>query len=233
MKTLIIITLSFAMSIGAMAQTYITQIKTYGGTMKKLLLFSVIFLSFTHVGNAQYTTADISKIDKITWYGLDFSNVKLIGSIGFTNPESIQSHYFDTWNGLILSEPDKYNLTKYFHKDLVEHYLSVVTVRNTLPIPEELVIETEYSFGTEKVKQIIAEYDSGEREGIGLVFIIEKLNKYKEEANIWVTFFDIKTKEVLLTEYLEGKAGGFGFRNYWAKTYYNVMKSAYKSARKN
>jgi len=43
-----------------------------------------------------------------------------------------------------------------------------------------------------------------------------------------VTFFDIQTKQVLLTEKIDGKAGGYGFRNFWEGAYFKVMKSAYK-----
>ena len=179
--------------------------------------------------NAQHNTSDIFKVNEITWYGLDFSNVRLIGAIGFKNPEKIKSYYFDAWNSLIIYETNKYKLDKFFHKESVENYLNIVTDRNTLPNLDELIIETEYSFGAEEVMQMISEYDSGEEEGIGLVFILESLNKYKERAIIWVTFFDIQTKQVLLTERLEGKAGGYGFRNFWAGAYYKVMKSAYKS----
>jgi hypothetical protein len=166
--------------------------------------------------NAQHNTSDIFKGNEITWYGLDFSNVRLIGAIGFKNPEKIKSYYFDAWNSLIIYETNKYKLDKFFHKESVENYLNIVTDRNTLPNLDELVIETEYSFGAEEVMRMISEYDSGEKEGIGLVFILESLNKYKERAIIWVTFFDIQTKQVLLTERLEGKAGGYGFRNFWA-----------------
>jgi hypothetical protein len=42
---------------------------------------------------------------------------------------------------------------------------------------------------------------------------------------MWVTFVDMKSKTVLLTKHMEGKAGGFGFRNYWAKSFLNVLKS--------
>jgi len=179
--------------------------------------------------NAQHNTSDIFKVNEITWYGLDFSNVRLIGAIGFKNPEKIKSYYFDAWNSLIIYETNKYKLDKFFHKESVEHYLNIVTDRNTLPNLDELIIETEYSFGAEVVIQIISEYDSGDKEGIGLVFILESLNKYRENAFVWVTFFDIQTKQVLLTEKLVGKAGGYGFRNFWAGAYYKVMKSAYKS----
>ncbi len=197
--------------------------------MKKFLLLVVLHMTLSFQINAQYNTSDIFEVNEITWYGLDFSNVRLVGTIGFKNPEQIKNYYFNTWNSLILSEPNKYKLGKFFQKESVEPYLDIVKERNKLPNSDEFVIEKEYSFDAEKVMQIISEYDSGDKEGIGLVFIIESLNKYKEEAFIWVTFFDIQTKRVLLTEKFDGKAGGYGFRNYWAKAYYNVMKSAYKS----
>ncbi len=110
--------------------------------------------------NAQRNTSDIFEVNEITWYGLDFSNVRLIGAIGFKNPEKIKSYYFDAWNSLIIDESKKYKLDKFFHKESVKHYLNIVTDRNNLPNLDELVIETEYSFDAEKVMQIISEYDS-------------------------------------------------------------------------
>ena len=34
----------------------------------------------------------------------------------------------------------------------------------------------------------------------------------------------MSSKKVLLTEKVRGKAGGFGFRNYWARTIHEVLK---------
>lgn len=200
--------------------------------MKKLLLLFGLILSLAIVSKAQNTTADIFKADQVTWYGLDFSNVKLVGSIGFTNPSDIKHRIFKSWNGLFLSEPEKYNVAKFFHLNSVKHDLTIVSERNELPHVDELVIESSYSFDREKVKSIIAEYNTDGNAGIGLVFIMESFNKYDELGHMWVTFFDISTKEVLHTERFSGKPGGFGLRNYWAKSYYNVMRYIDKSAAK-
>jgi len=197
--------------------------------MNKLILLIGICLVFSFQINAQPNSSDVFDVNEITWYGLDFSNVRLIGAIGFKDPEKIKSYYFNAWNSLVIYENKKYKLNKFFHKDTVKQYLNVVSERNTLPKLDDLVIETAYAFDAEKVKQIISEYDSGDNEGIGLVFIVESLDKYNENASIWVTFFDIQTKQVLLTEKIDGKAGGYGFRNFWAGAYFKVMKSAYKS----
>ncbi len=196
--------------------------------MKKHIIITGIFLVFTFVSKGQHTTADVFKVDNITWYGLDFSNIKLIGSEGFTDPHAIQNRFFSSWNDLFISEPEKYNLAETFSKSSVENDLSIVTERNTLPDPDKLVIEENYSFGEDEVKKIISEYDITDKEGIGLVFIMESFNKIEQLGYIWVTFFDIETKEVLLSNKMSGKVGGFGFRNYWAKSFYSVMKSIEK-----
>lgn len=196
--------------------------------MKKLILIAGIFLVFSFVSKGQYTPADVFKVDNITWYGLDFSNIKLIGSEGFTDPYAVKNQFFYSWNNLIITETDKYDLAGFFHKSSVENDLSIVEGRNMLPDPDELVINTDYSLGEDEVKKIISEYDITGKEGIGLVFIMESFNKNKQLGYIWVTFFDLETKEVLLSNKMSGKPGGFGIRNYWAKSYYNVMKSIEK-----
>ena len=52
---------------------------------------------------------------------------------------------------------------------------------------------------------------------------MRKIEK-KGDAAIWVTFVDLKSKKVLMTERIEVKASaGFGFRNYWASTIKNLI----------
>ncbi len=111
-----------------------------------------------------------------------------------------------------------------FDKDEVPFDLSVVDKRNKLPEIDKLVIDFEsYALDKSTIEEIIKEYDTKEKQGIGIVFIMESFNKPKRIGKMWVTFFDIASKTVLLTEKMSGKASGSGFRNYWARTYYNVM----------
>lgn len=42
----------------------------------------------------------------------------------------------------------------------------------------------------------------------GCVFIVEKLDKPNRRAIYWITFFDIETKRVLLTEPIIGRPAG-------------------------
>jgi hypothetical protein len=173
-----------------------------------------------------YTRSDIFSSNEITWMGLDFSNIKLVGSEGFTDPYTIKNTHFRNINNLILNEPDKYDLKEFFSKQSVDVDLSVIRERNTLPDDEELVLEdgSVYFLDEPAVQEMISQYTPEASEGIAVVLIMESFNKKDERGYMWVTFFDIATKEVLLTDRMEGKAGGFGWRNYWAKTVYNVLK---------
>ena len=160
--------------------------------MKKILMLATVYMALIFQINAENNTSEVFKVEEITWYGLDFSSVRLIGAIGFKDKEKIKDYYFDAWNSLIIDEPKKYRLDKFFRKESVEYYLDIATERNELPNINDLVIEDEYSFDDEKVMQIISEYDTKDNEGIGLAFIIESLDKYQEKAFIWVTFLTSK-----------------------------------------
>jgi hypothetical protein len=50
------------------------------------------------------------------------------------------------------------------------------------------------------------------------------MSKASELASGWVTFVDTDTRKVLQTHRAEGKPGGFGFRNYWAKAFLSLLK---------
>ncbi len=189
--------------------------------MKKLLLAFICLVISSNVLQSQ-EVCDVFKSKKATWYGLDFSKVRLIGSEGFQNPQNIKNSFFASWNDLILYESEKYDLEKIFRKDEVNIDLSIVKERNKLPDANKLIINDEdYALDKAIIEEVIRKYNSNE--GIGIVFIMESFNKLGNLGTMWVTFFDGASKTVLLTEKMSGKTGGIGLRNFWARTYYNVF----------
>src|SRR5690606_23495641 len=102
----------------------------------------IFLLSFT-LSNPD---ARIFSEEEIVWAGIDFSEARLIGTEGFSNPYDIQGRFFNAWNNLILSESDKYNIREFYKKSKVINDLSVVNKRNKMPDPDEIVINESYSF---------------------------------------------------------------------------------------
>jgi len=196
--------------------------------MKTILLVLFMGIVFTTV-EAQKTRADIFEDEEVTFFGLDFSEAQMIGSLGFTDPYKIKNTYFNGWNRLMFAEKEKYNVERFYRKDEVDYNFDVVDVRNDKVDEDALVIDKSYKIDEEKLKGIIGAYNISEpTEGLGLVYIVESFNKTDASAYIWVTFFDIQTGKILMSRRMRGKARGFGFRNYWAGAIYDIMKQSEK-----
>jgi len=58
---------------------------------------------------------------------------------------------------------------------------------------------------------------------------MESMSKTSERASMYVTFIDMSNKKVLHTERMEEKVGGFGLRNYYAKSIYEALEDIQKS----
>lgn len=193
--------------------------------MKKLLIISFIILNSALFSKAQ-SNAELFNSPKLVWFGVDLSHSKLVGTEGFTDPYDIQKRYVPAWNNLVLSESEKYDVRKFYKKGEVVNDILAVEAVNEKINAGEWVQTASYTFDKSEIAGMVKKYKGTEKEGLGLVFIVESFDKNKETGFIYVTFFNIATKEVILTEKLSGKAGGFGVRNYWAATIYNVMKAS-------
>ncbi|UII34781.1 hypothetical protein LVD17_13280 [Fulvivirga ulvae] len=179
------------------------------------------------VVQAQSGKALLYESSEFVWCGLDYSHVKCIGRDGFNEPYEVKHKYFDAWNELVLAEADKYDLQEAYYKSRQITDLSVVDRRNDIPDVDKLVINDSYQFEKGKLQEIIKDYDLEKSdEGLGLVYVVESLNKYRQTAVIYVVFFDIASKEILWNKSYTTDARGFGFRNYWARTIYNTMNES-------
>ncbi|MCE7059640.1 hypothetical protein [Dyadobacter sp. CY343] len=194
--------------------------------MKKLILFAVLLCNAGAV-LADNTMADLfARKTKLVFLGLDFTQAKYVGAVGFTDPTAIQNQHIVSWNNLIEMEPKKFSLQKAFSladDQYVSRVEDMVKLNKSVNVAENIT-ETEHAITEEQVKKSVSEYALSEKDGVGVVYVVESLSKTAERMSAWVTFIDLKTKKVLHTERVEGKAGGFGFRNYWAGAVYKITQ---------
>lgn len=203
--------------------------------MKKILLITFIF-AITNSLTAQTSFSDIKKHHSWAWLGLDFSNTKLIGHAAFSDPEKIVNDYLPKINILVFNEAEKYDVMKAFRmsnfyeedsEDLADDlYFDKI---NSNLSTDELFVDRDYSLEESDILNIVDNYNFDKvKQDIALIFIIESLDKTGECATMWVTVINTRTKDLLLSERMTGKPGGFGFRNYWAKSVFNVIKQINK-----
>lgn len=214
--------------------------------MKTLLLIACTALSLNLV--SQNTVKDLFQAKEIVWYGLSFTEAKMVGSFDQAmgaapaTASEIKNKWMSAWNGLIIAEPQNYKLKEAFDKESVYYDIGPVEKANQSVKTGDLMSANSFSFADpqKSIKNAIAKMNGGEKNvGLGATFVVESFNKTLDEATVYAVVFDIKTKSILVSEKIVGKPTGIGLRNFWAgamkqvikqiqKTYYPKWKTANK-----
>ncbi|SDC87811.1 hypothetical protein [Niabella drilacis] len=167
-----------------------------------------------------------NKETPIYYFGIDFTKAKLIGDAA-AKADDIVARQFDGINDLMVNEAKKYDIAGAFRKDEMNSDLGFVSKRNQKRDPETLLSSSSEDYNLLKesdITSLVKGFNTGDKKGTGLLFVVDGMNKPKKELSVWVTLFDIGSKKILLTERVEGSVGmGFSFRNYWATGFKKVI----------
>jgi hypothetical protein len=202
--------------------------------VKKIYGF-IAFLFF--LGSVQYSTAQTLKEvfttseSPLFYLGIDFTQARLIDE-ATANVTEIRDKHYAAINDLVVNEPKKYDLLSAFHKTNIDHDLGLVAKRNA-SINTEGILSTnsaDYNrFKEDDIIKLVKGFNFGDKKGMGVLFIVEAMSKGKKGAAVWVTFINMGTHKVLLTERMEGKVSmSIGFRNYWANPIRDVIETIEK-----
>ena len=173
---------------------------------------------------------------EITWLGLDFSQTKFIGAAsnfgdaGEVTNESFKNKYAQGWNHLFIDEMKKYDVAAAVHRTGVKYAIDVTEKANS-NLKKDFFSNNpgDYkSIDEAKINAAVKGYDFQGNTGIGMIYFVEGMSKGQKAAGAWVTFVDMKSHTVLFTKYMEGKSGGFGFKNYWAAAFLDILKDVKK-----
>ncbi|MDY6327300.1 MAG: hypothetical protein SPL47_08320 [Bacteroidales bacterium] len=169
---------------------------------------------------------------EILWLGINFGKSKLTKS-GFSISQEEMHRLFHEWNQLILTDQKKYDIRMSFRKPVMQYNLSAITKINR---SQKLgnVLTKRIDIKDVLDEEQIVEYVSGiEFPGnceYALTFIVESFDSATKTASIWVVILKSDTKKVALCEKFLKVPSGFGTRNYWARTFYNVFYDVQTSA---
>jgi hypothetical protein len=213
---------------------------------KSKWLIALLFISVSTQTILAQTKADIfDKNVPVTWLGVDYSLTTFIGTPtntgvafspwtvvkktddGVVSKDEFRDSFTVQWNQLFIDEEKKYNVAKAIDRSSVNYDIDVCVNANKKLTKKEFFSNNpgDYHTKTEAdVANAVKNYDFGKNKGIGMMFFVEGMDKGTTLEGFWVTFVNMDTKTVLLTEYEESKAQGSGFRNYWAKPLYVALK---------
>jgi hypothetical protein len=186
-------------------------------------------LMFTLATAGVLRGADAGSADALVWCGLDYSKVKMIGTTDFARPEQIFPGMLVAWNGLFLKEmlPELEKFAKSVNTDLTavetnNEKASATQIEREDGSREEKVSPTHIKEAD--IAEIVRGYKLKSTQGIGLVFIMDRLVKMQETGCMYVVFFDVGSRNILHSERVCSSAGGMGFRNYWFRPIKDTVK---------
>jgi hypothetical protein len=212
---------------------YISNIKLI--SMKKAIFFLCLIFAST-ITRAQ-TIQDFfsANTTTITWLGIDYSHVKLVGDFsqfggaGEKSSAQVRSQYFPAWNGIVLNEPEKYNLKSFLKKTEIIYEIDMVNALNSETNADSLETYKVPNYSTDQIKSFVKGYLLKEGKGLGVIMVAECLNKIAVEGSFYFVVLNMSNKEVLLVEKVKGPPAGFGLRNYWMGAVFNSLRSIEKT----
>jgi len=197
----------------------------------RIILLLYLVLTAASLSKAQSAAGVFEPETPLTWLGLDFSNAKFIGDRDKYGSLSDVRFLLKSWNDLMETEKEKYNVAKSFSKTKVDFHLDVTRDHNEEVDVTEILTEDQSVYAhmnAADVEGIVATYDFKGLNGVGLMFNIESFSKTAQKGAVWVTFINLDTKSVIFTERMEDAPGGSGVRNYWAGAIVDMLKKIEK-----
>jgi len=198
--------------------------------MKNIIALLVALFATYHL-SAQTTKDIYNPKVPLTWLGVDFTQLKVIKDEGIegdkTTASEITTKYMPGWNELFLTEPKKYNVASSVDRSKVNYAIDVTKDANAKVNDASLFSfkATDYQLlDKDKIAQLVASYDFKDQKGLGMMIFMEGIDKMREEGSGWITFVNMDEHKLIFTKQFTGKSGGFGFRNYWAKSIYEMLK---------
>ena len=194
------------------------RVKKY---LMRVLLPMILLFSFTFNSYAQ-SNQTIAKAKTIYFYGYNFTQFKLI------NPEKVNDiliKYAFGVSGYLNKKFPQIDFQNNMNKNIIyKNESSDISNRSLEP----------YSFGaystpdpiSKKVcLKIISEYKLQEKEGVGLIILMEYADKISESTRVRPVFFDIKTRNIIYSQPVLSKdAKGSGFTRHWGKSFLKSMR---------
>lgn len=210
-------------------------------TQKLSCLFAFVLLFGSSTKSLSQTIQEFfsNTSTPLTYLGIDYTKNRLINDPG-GNASDIKGRLYNSMNDVVVTEMGKnYNIAGAFNRSGgVSSDIIAITERNDKINAGDIMSSNASDFNRLSETDItgcVKALNLKNKEGVGLVFIMEGMKKEEKKSYgaVWVTLIDMKTKKVLMTERMEQEAAGFGFRNFWVsiikKSLVEIDKKAYKN----
>lgn len=174
------------------------------------------------------TISDIVSASQIVFYGIDFSNFKLVEGKRKKESNKIRDIQYPEWNNFFIKEVPARTMERWLKKSTIIYSTEVVTKSNSQVDPSTIVIDyLDLRNMKPLIKNTVSNYAAldSRNSGIGFVICIDYFSKARTETSAYFTFFDIATHSVILSEQIKVReVKGAGLTNFWGAGLIAAMK---------
>ena len=113
-----------------------------------------------------------------------------------------------------------------FRKPIMQYDLSLVTKINKTAKASNILVSNlglRDMLSEDMLRKYVAQYSFPTTLRFALIFVVESFDSMAKTASIWVIILQTADSEVVLCEKFMKTPSGFGARNYWARTFYNLL----------
>jgi len=195
--------------------------------MKKIFL--IVFLLSTVLGWTQ-TKSELFQSEKIRFYGLDFTFAKFVVHKKVPDSSILVHRYYKEWNDMYLDDRKGFDMRRPLKKKKVSYDTATYSI-NAQINPEDIIVYEGSNLELKQIRKYIKNYSDFSKNGFGMVYIVESMNSKDKYLSAWLTFFDLKTGDLLFAEPIRVKAKGRNFTLLWASAFdelYLESKNSYK-----
>jgi|GEM_PF-1159348 hypothetical protein len=168
---------------------------------------------------------DFLNVKEILWTGINFAKAHFTQK-GFDFSQEVLQNYLKDWNTLIINDQKKYDIRMSFRKPVVNYDLSMVSKINKSLKPSQLLIrnlDITAVLSEEQVRKYVGTLDLPKAQKYALMILVESFDNDTKMAALWVTVVRTEDSEMVLCEKFLKTPSGIGTRNYWARTFYNLL----------
>jgi hypothetical protein len=155
------------------------------------------------------------------WYGLDFSNLKFTDEKS-TNGDLVKKVYCPGWLDFFYSAYSKNRISGALKRDdiLFVHEQFQADQINKIRT-NEICDFNQNNFNRNQIASVVEDYDlPPDHDGVGFAIIVENFTKIYHTGSYYMTFFDIKTRELLWVYKIIMNSGGHGYIEHWGNPTY-------------
>ena len=164
--------------------------------MRRPLSYTILALliGFIQVVTAQ-SLKPIARSSELTWYGVDYSMVKLVGFEGKLPADRVQNEIVPQIDFSPFEGRDHRKLNRLFENRFTQSNLNYVDGRNNRATFTDSFLEEIVYLEYDEIEVLIDEI-SGNGNGFGMLCIAEAMDEQNRVMTMWIVYFRESNNEI-------------------------------------